>query len=119
MALSLCRLPLFLPTIFFDNMKRNYKYPLTQQNVDSSPNNIGVYELYDGETIIYIGRASGTDTIRKRLQSHKRGDEGACTQRATNYRREICNNPISRETELLEEYKRIHGKLPRCNERIG
>ena len=95
------------------------KYPFTQLNVDSSPNNIGVYELYDGETNIYIGRASGADTIRKRLQSHKRGDEGTCTQIATNYRREICNNPIARKTELLEEYKRIHGKLPKCNEGIG
>ena len=95
------------------------KYPFTQQNIDNSPNNIGVYELHDGETNIYIGRASGTDTIRKRLQSHKRGDEGTCTQKATHYRREVCSNPVSRETELLEKYKRIHGKLPRCNERIG
>lgn len=27
--------------------------------------------------------------------------------------------PIARERELLEEHKRLYGKLPRCNERIG
>jgi len=92
------------------------KHEFTKENVDKSPAETGVYALYDGNVTIYIGRASGTDTIRARLQSHKRGDEGSCTQKATDYRREVCNNPFSREKELLEEYKESFGKLPRCNE---
>jgi hypothetical protein len=95
------------------------KYQFTQLNVDLSPNNIGVYELLDSYIEIYIGRASETDTIRNRLQSHLRGDEGTCTKQATHYRRQVCSNPVSRETELLEEYKHFHGGLPRCNQRIG
>jgi hypothetical protein len=91
------------------------KYAFTNENVDKSPTDNGAYALYDGATTIYFGRASGTDTIRARLQSHKRGDEGSCTQKATDYRREVCTNPISREKELLEEYKQSYGKLPRCN----
>ena len=92
------------------------KYDFTQENVDKSPTKTGVYALYDGNLTIYIGRASGTDTIRARLQSHKRGDEGSCTQKATDYRREECTTPVSREKELLDEYKQNYGKLPRCNE---
>jgi hypothetical protein len=91
-------------------------YGFTKENVDKSPTKIGVYALYDGGLTIYIGRASGEDTIRARLQSHQRGDEGSCTQRANGYKREECTNPVSREKELLEEYKQNSGKLPRCNE---
>jgi excinuclease UvrABC nuclease subunit len=91
-------------------------YPFTQENVDVSPEDQGVYALYDNDVTIYIGKASQNDTIRKRLQAHKRGDEGKCTQSATHYRREVTNYATTREQELLREYKQSYGKLPRCNE---
>lgn len=91
------------------------KYPFTDKNINNSPQDTGVYALYDGDPTIYIGRASGDNTIRARLQAHKRGDEGKCTQGATDYRREVTSSPVGREQELLEEYKRVYGKLPRCN----
>jgi hypothetical protein len=92
------------------------KYPFTDDNISKSPQKNGVYALYDNDITIYIGRASGDNTIRLRLQAHKRGDEGKCTQGASDYKREITSTPITREGELLEEYKKAHGKLPRCNE---
>lgn len=92
------------------------KYPFTQENVDLAPTDQGVYALYDNDITIYIGRASETNTIRSRLQAHKRGDEGSCTQSATHYRREVNRYPVTREQELLKEYKQTYGKLPRCNE---
>ena len=93
------------------------KYPNTQENVDKAPQSHGVYQFYNGETITYIGQASGTSvTIRSRLQAHKRGDEGACTQAATDYKREETEAAISREEALLVEYANSHGgQLPRCN----
>jgi hypothetical protein len=94
------------------------KYEFTQENVDRSPTGKGVYALYDEGTTIYIGKGDGENGIRARLQAHKRGDEGTCTKGASNYRREVCNNPISRERELLKEYMGTHGKLPRCNDVI-
>lgn len=95
------------------------KYAFTAENVNNSPENHGVYVLYSEDVLIYIGRASGQGvTIRSRLQSHKRGDEGTCTQGASHYRREVTDRPVSREKELLDEYAAAHqGKLPRCNER--
>jgi len=91
------------------------KYPFTQNNVDKSPTSHGVYALYDEIVTIYIGKGNGINGIRARLQAHKRGDEGACTKGASHYRREVCNNPIARERELIQGYIRINGKLPRCN----
>lgn len=91
------------------------KYSFTQENVDRSPTGSGVYALYDGSTTIYIGKGDGENGIRARLQSHKRGDEGSCTHNASDYRRETCTNPITRERELLLEYQQANGRLPRCN----
>jgi excinuclease UvrABC nuclease subunit len=96
------------------------RYKFSSENVDIAPNDEGVYELYDGDELIYVGRAAGLYvTIRTRLQSHLRGDEGRCTQRATAYRREVTNTPTAREKELLLEYRRLNGRLPRCNDRVG
>jgi len=96
------------------------EYLFTEKNINNAPDEAGVYALYDGDEIIYYGRAAGeTITIRSRLQDHFAGREGDCTQQATDYRRETTTRPVSREKELLEEYERINRKLPRCNERIG
>lgn len=94
-------------------------YTFSDENIARSPTDKGVYSLQEGNETIYIGKADGENGIRERLQAHKRGDDGECTQQATAYRREVCSNPSSRETELLEEYNVINGRLPRCNERIG
>ena len=94
------------------------KYPFTEENVNKAPAEHGVYQLYDGDVTIYIGRASGEGvTIRSRLQSHYRGDEGPCTEAATHYRREVISRPIARESELLDKYEEKYGELPRCNDR--
>ena len=93
------------------------KYPFTDKNVNIAPQAHGVYALYDGNGTIYIGRASGQNvTIRSRLQDHKSGREGPCTQGATHYRREQTSQPVAREKKLLEEYQNQHGQLPRCND---
>ena len=94
------------------------EYVFNQKSVDAAPDSGGVYALYDDkDTLIYIGRAIGnTTTIRSRLQDHKAGRSGPCTQKASYYSREKCSDPATRERELLEEYRRKTGHLPRCNE---
>ncbi|MDH5695236.1 MAG: GIY-YIG nuclease family protein [Dehalococcoidia bacterium] len=76
----------------------------------------GVYALYDGSETIYIGKGEGAEGIRGRLKRHKAGYEGNCTKQATYFNYETNFNPLKRESELLQEYKRLWGKLPRCNE---
>jgi hypothetical protein len=96
------------------------KYIFSKENVVKAPAAHGVYALYVGNELTYIGRASGIGvTIRSRLLCHQRGDEGPCTASATSYSREVTTTPILRERELLEEFKRIYGRLPRCNARAG
>jgi hypothetical protein len=88
--------------------------------ISMAPDKPGVYALYDGASVIYSGRAVGPSTsIRSRLQDHKAGREGKCTQEASHFRYEVIPEPQNREVELLNEYERMFGKLPRCNERKG
>jgi hypothetical protein len=76
--------------------------------------------LAQGSEIIYIGRAQGgTTTIRSRLKDHFSGREGVCTKKPTHYCSEVIPNPVAREKELLEWFKKKYGKLPRCNQRVG
>jgi hypothetical protein len=90
-------------------------YKFTKKNVDNSPDNPGVYALWDSGYLIYYGRAQGS--IRERLKRHLSGAEGSCTQGATGYQREETLRPVTREKELLDEFVRLNGDLPRCNER--
>jgi len=95
-------------------------WSFTSSVVSGAPAERGVYALFDGPELIYIGRADGLGvTIRSRLQSHLRGDEGRCTQQATQYTWEVCPAPSLREAELLAEYRAQTGSLPRCNQRVG
>jgi hypothetical protein len=72
----------------------------------------GVYQLYDGNEVIYIGH--GTN-VRERLWSHKHGIEGALTGASTGFSYEITNRAKDREDELTEVFKATHnGELPRA-----
>lgn len=88
----------------------------SKSNVANAPDSEGVYALFDHETLIYIGRSYGRDnTIRAQLQHHKDGLGEKGTRRATLYWRELCDNPIAREQELMDEYQASNGEPPPCN----
>ncbi len=90
--------------------------PFTDSEIEKAPILDGVYGLYDGSEAIYYGKGEGKEGIRVRLEWHKAGHGGSCTQKATAFNYETCFNPSQRETELLAEHKRLYGKLPRCND---
>jgi hypothetical protein len=92
------------------------RYKFSKENVDKSPRQSGVFALYDGETVIFIGRATdGGVTLRSALQDHQAGRGGSATQRATHYRREQTKASVSREIELLAEHAANFGGQPREN----
>ena len=96
------------------------RYRFTKANVDKSPAKTGVFALYDGSTVIFIGRATDDSvTIRSQLQDHQAGRAGDGTGRATHYRREVTTASVSREIELLAEYAAKYGGNPRDNIRVG
>jgi hypothetical protein len=86
----------------------------TWPNITSSPDQPGVYALYKGASIIYIGQSESS--IRARLNSHKSGREGSGTSTATHFWYEVCSRPSEREKELLQWFKNENGHLPSCNE---
>lgn len=82
------------------------------------PHKPGVYALYVGDTLIYYG--SSITSVRARLESHKNGHDGPCTQRASDFAWEQpLVDPEQREADLLEEYRQVHGGLPECNDQPG
>lgn len=93
------------------------KHGMNLLGIVSAPDAAGVYALLEWDELIYYGRA--LNSIRDRLEAHRSGSEGPCTQRATHFLYEVCFNPAQREVDLLSRHKATFGRLPRCNERIG
>ena len=84
--------------------------------ISSAPQVSGVYVLWDGDELIYIGRTVGRfSTIKSVLGDHCSGFLGLCTQRATHYGFEITQMAASRERDLLEQFEEAHKRLPRCH----
>ncbi len=95
------------------------RYALNAVMVSGAPPDPGVFALWESDELIYYGRALGDGaTIQSRLQDHLAGGN-SCTARATHYGWEIASNPQGREAELLREYERKHGRLPRCNAKVA
>ena len=92
------------------------RYKFSQKNVDKSPAKAGVFALYEGKKLIYIGQAGGDKiTVRSCLQGLHAGKDANGISKATHYKREVTNTSAAREKELLAEYKEKHEELPRCN----
>ena len=87
------------------------RYAFNRTMVSGAPPDPGVFALWEGEELIYYGRAH---SIQAQLQEHLERNH-SCTVRATHYGWEIAGNPAVREAELLGEYRRANGRLPRCN----
>ena len=90
---------------------RGRRYRFSRVVLSGAPNEPGVYTLWQHEEVIYYGRAQGEASIRSRLLEHfQAGVE------ATHYSWEISREPAARESELLSEFRRTFGRLPRLNE---
>jgi hypothetical protein len=84
--------------------------------VKYDPDELGVYELGDEtkNTVYY-----GSGKIKTRLMDHLNKEE--CPM-ARYYRFELFRTEEecrAREQQLLDDYKKAHGKLPMYNERLG
>jgi hypothetical protein len=77
----------------------------------------GVYELGNpGKNVIYIG---SSQTVRSSLLKHLEEPAGSCLRRfATRYRIEYTDDVKKREDDMYNEHVKLHGKLPRCSERL-
>jgi hypothetical protein len=90
------------------------RYKFTRIVLLGAPEEAGVYALWEGDELVYYGRAAGRDdgaTIRSSLLAHLE------RTRATHYSWEVCPDPATREAELLRDYQRAYGRAPRENDK--
>ncbi|HEX6267816.1 MAG TPA: hypothetical protein VFZ81_13090 [Burkholderiales bacterium] len=91
------------------------RYKFNRIVIAGAPAEPGVYTLWQGDEVIYYGRAMGRSdgdaTIRSRLLEHLEAQVGA-----THYSWEISREPVARERELLEQFRKAFGRLPRLNQ---
>ena len=74
-----------------------------------------VYVLYDKNLdAIYIGESENLQNqFAKYVDTNFENDP--CKQKTYTYQRTFVGNPKERKRQLLEDYKKKHGKMPRCN----
>ena len=91
-------------------------WSFTDTMIDTERDMGGTYELGDSsKSVIYIG-SSGQ--VKTRLRSHKRGADGACTAGASFYRVDYRDDYGAEEGRRLATFSAVHGRLPRCNDRL-
>ena len=91
--------------------------PLEASNVAQAPALPGVYLLYRGHRLIYIGASANGGTIRQDLRRHLDGEGGPCTQRATEFDYEAAADPLPLYWLYVDIYREMTGGLlPDCNE---
>ena len=90
------------------------KYRFTPSMAAGAPEEAGVYALWSGEELLFVGRASPAATIRARRIEHL-GGSYPCTRHATHYTWELSLHAAAREAEVLKEFQARFGRLPRCN----
>jgi hypothetical protein len=84
--------------------ERRYRFARTV--VQGAPNEPGVFALWDGDELVYYGRARRLrDALAERL--------GRAA--VTHYSWELSQDPATREAELLRDFARLHGRPPRDN----
>ncbi|MBV8030628.1 MAG: hypothetical protein JO035_03885 [Betaproteobacteria bacterium] len=96
------------------------RYSFTRAAIVYAPEESGVYGLFDGGELIYIGRASdrAEHSIRELLLKHQDGAFGDCTMKATHYTWEITIWPAARETELFARHYQVAHHEPRCQSKV-
>jgi hypothetical protein len=95
------------------------KYQYTRFIAEGAPDTPGLYALWEEGELVFLGRASYESTIRTRLLEHLAGKLCPCAADATHYSWELSLQPGSREAQLLQEFRRQYGRLPRCNDAAG
>jgi predicted GIY-YIG superfamily endonuclease len=77
-------------------------------------NEAGVYQFANASgDVVYMGCSSD---LKRRLKEHLGENTTSCIkQNAKQYRLEYTSYYVTRERELIDEFIRSYGRLPRCN----
>jgi hypothetical protein len=99
-----------------DNRMRAMPISLARQrfsawNIAGAVAHAGVYVLWQGDEVVYVGRALAS--LRERLMEHY--TRQAKPWDVTHFGVLACALPAERESELLRAVRRAIGRLPRYN----
>jgi hypothetical protein len=92
------------------------RHRLDELAVAGIPDEPGVYWLFRSGTLLFVGPARRS--LRARVQAHRRGEQGPCTQHADEFAYETTARPTNRARAILNVYEARTGRLPRCNDRL-
>jgi hypothetical protein len=92
------------------------RYPFVEYAIAGAPADPGVFALWEGDELIYIGAAQGNGaTLQSALKEHLKG-LFPCTLASTHYSWELARNVKTLEQRVLEEFRNSFRRLPRCNQ---
>jgi hypothetical protein len=92
---------------------RSPKWLVVAALVTLAPDTPGVFELWDGDELLYVGSTRRKETLRTELER----ELAAHAREATHFSWEITFDPDARSRELLAEFESEHHHPPRFNSR--
>jgi hypothetical protein len=91
------------------------RYPFVEYAIAGAPADPGVFALWEGDELIYIGAAQGDGTtLQSALKEHLQG-LFPCTRGSTHYSWQLARNVKTLEQKVLQEFRGSFQRLPRCN----
>ncbi|HWI39057.1 MAG TPA: hypothetical protein VNU64_21590 [Burkholderiales bacterium] len=90
---------------------RGPKWLVIAALVTLAPDTPGVFELWDGDELLFVGSTRRKETLRTELER----EISAHAAEATHFSWEITFHPEDRWRELLAEFEHLHHRRPRLN----
>jgi hypothetical protein len=90
---------------------RSPKWLVVATLVALAPDTPGVFELWDGDELLYVGSTRRRETLRTELER----ELAVRASEATHFSWEITFDPDGRSRELLSEFEREYHRRPRLN----
>ena len=93
------------------------RYPFEERAIQGAPDESGLYMLWEGDELTYIGSAGPPALIRPRLLEHwGRSMRGPC--KPTHYSWRLALHPAELHEDWLSRHAAIFQALPRCNRAV-
>jgi len=97
---------------------RSARFPFQNKFITAVAPAVGVYALWEADTIIFYGVADQPEGLRGRLITHSQPGGPTCTRSASHFQVEPASRLITlqeRLDELLREHLIETRSYPRCN----
>ena len=96
----------------------NPKNPFTILMISVMPPEPGVYTLWNGNDLLYIGAAENVDGIRGEFECLYRGEHTLTIDTISHFQIEPCQDPSKHQNELIIKYMKKHWQNPPHNQII-